>query len=122
MEFPTCYYEEDMDRVESAEKKLSACCDAEVVQCMSCGDDTPEHTECIRCHKLVERVGEDRLLSRDARLADRGATVERVIYSSPSSKDSPVKCSLCGGAGTHPGVVGRYDCRRCNGTGMSVGR
>lgn len=121
MEFPTCY-EEDMEQVES-EEKLSACCNAEVVQCKSCGDDTPEHTECTRCHTLVAQIGEDRLLSRAEMLADRGATVERVDYS-PSTEGSAVKCPcpLCGGRGTHPGVVGHYDCRRCNGTGMSVGR
>jgi len=116
VEFPAWYEGEVMERVEGQTIEVSECCGASVEPCVSCGDDTPVHTECVECRSLIERVGEDHLLSRDL-----------LLHSSHSPRD-PVRvsydtvavgrpCGLCGGGGKHAGVVGRYPCTKCEGTG-----
>ena len=100
-------------------ESMSACCSAPVVRCETCGEDAPEHRECARCRELVEVVGEDRLLSRDERLASHGAYVKLPKYETHVVGVVQGRCETCGGVGSHPGVVGRYECRRCGGSGST---
>jgi hypothetical protein len=105
-----------MERVEGQTIEVSECCGASVEPCVSCGDDTPVHTECVECRALIERVGEDHLLSRDllARSSHRPRDPVRVSYDTVAVGRP---CGLCGGDGKHAGVVGRYPCVKCEGTG-----
>jgi len=48
-----------MERVEGQTIEVSECCGASVEPCVSCGDDTPVHTECVECRSLIEWVGEE---------------------------------------------------------------
>ena len=116
MEFPAYYEGVVVDRIEGQTIEVSECCGASVEPCASCGADTPVHTECVECRTMIERVGEDRLLSRDELVRTHLARVEPTRVSYGTVADVSV-CDLCGGKGEHAGVVGHYACSKCAGTG-----
>lgn len=107
------WYEESMEN----EQTVFECCGEPVVECVTCGADTPTHTVCRKCHVLVERLGEDVFQGRsEAAVSTAQDLVEAYGLRKPDVF-AQEKCDLCGGRGSHAGVVGQYACRLCSGTG-----